>query len=168
VSPPSSVRYRDIFSVKTFNLPPQVTGRSLQCKAHSRVHYATGIDSSTSHPVIYSGYHKKLPAEGTSLSTVQRSNRTKQGNPTFFSKLSRQLPVYDNLPSSTRHRRKLPGYGTQPSPASYPKLRRQATPSSSTRHHTCNGIDRKIQWRGNNKDFSIVRTRIRYGYSHQV
>src|SRR3954468_3396876 len=111
---------------------------------------------------------QKLPAEGTSMSTVQRSNLPKQGNPAFFSKPSRQLPAYDIPPSSTRHRRKLPGYGTQPSPARYPKLRGQATQFSSTRHHTCNGIVRKIQWRGNNKDFNIVRTRIRYGYSHQV
>src|ERR1043165_8659926 len=39
---PSSVRYWDIFSVKTANLPPQATGRSLQCKALSRAQYTTG------------------------------------------------------------------------------------------------------------------------------
>src|SRR3954467_11074575 len=58
---------------------------------------------------------QKLPAEGTSMSTVQRSNLPKQDNPTVFGKLSRQLPAYDTPPSSLRHGEKLPGYGTQPS-----------------------------------------------------
>ena len=180
---PSVTRYRHSRHVKGISLlqyATRISSRSrqsasttsprqkLQCKTHSRVQYATWMDSSTSHPVIYSEIPQKLPAEGTSMSTVQRSKLPRQGNPTFFGKLSRQLPVYDTLPSSIRRRRKLLGYGTQPSPASYPKLRRQATQSSSTRHHTCNGIDRKIQLRGNSEDCSIVRIRIRYGYSHQV
>src|SRR3954469_231189 len=98
------------------------------------------MDSSTSHPVVHSEIPQKLPAEGTSMSTVQRSKLPKQGNPTFFSKPSRQPPAYDIPPSSIHHRRKLPGYGTQPSPASYPKLRKQTPQPSSTRHRTCNGI----------------------------
>src|SRR3954468_24178184 len=84
----------------------------------------------------------KLPIEGTSVSTVQRSNRTKQGNPAFFSKLSRQIPVYDTSPSSIRHRRKLPGYGTQPSPASYPSSADKLLGLPRHVINICNGIVR--------------------------
>src|SRR3954468_2925435 len=90
---PSSDNYRDIFSVKTFNLPPQVTGRSLQCKAHSRVQYATGIDSNTNPPVIYSGYHKNFQQKEPSCPQCKEAKLPRQDNPTCFGKLSRQLPV---------------------------------------------------------------------------
>ena len=134
VYPPSSVRYRDIFSAKTVSLPPQANGGNLQCKTLSRTPCAPPMAFSTSYPVSYSELPQKLPAEGTGIPTVQRGKLPRQGNPTFFSKLSRQLPVYDTLPSSIRYRRKIPGYGTQPSLASYPKLRGQATQASSARH----------------------------------
>ena len=72
--------------------------QKLQCKAHSRAQYATWMN--TSYPVIYSEMPQKLLAEGTYMSTVQRAKLPRQGNPTFFSKLSRQLPAYDPPPSS--------------------------------------------------------------------
>src|SRR3954464_5313375 len=50
VYPPSSVRYRDIFSVKIVSLLPQVTGRSLQRKTLSHAQYATWMDSNTRYP----------------------------------------------------------------------------------------------------------------------
>src|SRR4051812_13561175 len=56
---------------------------------------------------------QKLPAEGTILSTVQGGKASQARQP----KLLRQAIEADSRvrhPTSTRHRRKLPGYGTQP------------------------------------------------------
>ena len=137
----------DMYSVPAFlgTLPGYLLGQDiqpsstshrqkLQCKTHSRAQYATRMDSHTSHPVIYSKMPQKLPAEGTSMSTVQRGKVSQARQPNL-------LRQAIEAASSVRHprlpryatRRNLPGYGTQPSPASYPKLRQQATQPSSTR-----------------------------------
>src|SRR3954463_4126025 len=126
------------------------------------------MDSSTSHPVIYSKMPQKLPAEGISMPTVQRSNLPRQDSPTFFNKLSRQLPVYDTPPSSIRYRRKVPGYGIQPSPASYPELCSQTTQSSSTRHHTCRGIVKTLVMPKTVKTSALSGPAYDYGYPYQA
>jgi len=95
VYPPSSVRYQDTFSTKASSLPPQVTGRSYSAR----------------HTVVLSTPYGWIPVQAirsatvktpqkpqqkkVSMPTVQGSNLPRQGNPTFFGKLSRQLPGYD-------------------------------------------------------------------------
>ena len=92
VYPPSSVRYRDIFSVKTVNLPPQGTSRSYS--ARPSVVLSTPQDGFQHKP---SGHLQWLPqkllVEGTCMSTVQRAKLPGQGTPTFPSKLPRASPT---------------------------------------------------------------------------
>src|SRR4051812_30422025 len=102
------------------------------------------------------------------MSTVQRGKTSKARQPSL---LHQAIEVASRVRHSAFPRyatgRKLPGYDTQPSPASYPKLRGQATQSSSTRHR-CATVLTDVQSCKDSKGFSIVRTRIYYGYPYQV
>src|SRR4051812_12605250 len=74
--------------------------QKLQCKTPSRAQYAQGwiptqaIRSSTVR--CRKNFQQKEPA----CPQYKEAKLPRQGNPTFFNKLSRQLPVYDTPPSS--------------------------------------------------------------------
>ena len=90
---PSSVHYRDTFSVKTISLPPQVTGRSYSARHPVVLSTPQGWISTQAIRSSTVKCRRKLPAEGTSMSTVQRAKLPGQGTPTFPSKLPQASPT---------------------------------------------------------------------------
>src|SRR4051812_20526939 len=130
-----------MYSVSTFlgTLPRYLLGQDnkpsstshrqkLQYKTPSRVQYATGIDSSTSHPVIYSEIPQKLPVEGTSMSTVQGGKASQARQPNLLRQAIeaasrvRHLAFLDTPPEKTSGVRypTFPSKRAQASPTSYP------------------------------------------------